>query len=372
MTPRARRGGLLLVLAAGLVSCPITSHAQSQPELGGEASPEQRAARDDFRAASRLADTGRWAEALVLYRASFERFPHATTLNNIGYCRERLGDYAGALRDTQQALELTQDQPDRGLSPERRASAERALEALRPRVAVVELVPTASGVTVRVGGSSLVSVGRGEDPLHFRNDGDGAPYPLPVRIQLVINPGSHVVEWASSGNTTELPVSVAAGSRSTLTWPAPLPSVPPGASAARPSVVAGAPLGSAPSSSPVPTRHARPLPAEPGRPLHTLAVASFVVTGAAVAVGLGAGVIALTTKNKLDNRCAEDGACPVSENERRERLLVATKVSNLGFAASALTGALGVTLLLLEGSRGGSGSLGVRVSNGIAAEGRFD
>jgi hypothetical protein len=358
MTRRARLFGVLsLVVAFG-----STARADELGVQGADASPQSEA-RERFRRASAAAQAGDWRGALALYRDSAERYPHATTLSNIGYCYERLGDDAAAMRETLRALSLGLEQPERGLDAERVAQAESALALLETRVGRIRLISTEPAVRMRVDGQALRPQTTLAGQRVLFTEATLAPEFSLVEgpSVLVLNPGSYVVQWRTGTNAHEQRVIVSAGRElelrlvepaSSATAPAPTRSVEPARSV------------------PVPAQSSTRRAGNHDETLSQWAVWSFAASGVALATGAASGAIAWSTERRLDARCASDGACPPSQDARVDRFATAATVSNVAFGVGALALGAGIVVLLVERDSEPS-RLQLRLSTRLELEGAF-
>jgi hypothetical protein len=334
-----RSAGAALVLFCS--SWASLAAAEPDPKEPRQSEPTETrdAAREDFRRASRLAQSGDWVSALSSYLAAHARYPHATTLYNIGYCHEKLGDFAAALRDTLASLSFETRFSDRGLAADLRERALLASRELFTKVAVVEVTPTAQDLELRIDGKPL-------ETLSFENRllGFAAPQGIdpnfgPVRqpIQIVANAGVLRIEWRTAGSGATRELSLAAGSKERLELPETL-------RGAEKSPALTAPLP--PPASPKPA--SEPQPPRDDSPTWTrpLGVGSLVLAGGAALVGVGASLVAIDTKRALDERCTSDGECPASQTDRIERFETSTTVANVGFVSAGVLAGAGVALLV--------------------------
>jgi hypothetical protein len=354
------RFGHFALLSSLALGAPLPALAE-QADTAETASVE--AARDEFRRASALAQAERWAEALELYVSAYRRVPRATTLYNIGFCREKLGDFAAAYRDTFAALELSKQDSARGLSPEHRIQAETALLSLKTQVARLEFPPNAEAVAVLVDGAPVTALGAGAERLFFVDAaGSDSNAPLAGGGALILDPGRRRVEVKSTRGIAAVDLDLSANTSSTFTWPTfepPRESAPP-----------------APETQPPPRPSitlAPPRPGPPERPLRPWAIGSLALGGTALALGTGAGLMALSAKGDLDHACSSDGDCPEAQSDTVSRFETSATVANIAFAVAAVSGAAGVTLLLLDTPTPASGKLELRVTTAGRVElgGRF-
>jgi hypothetical protein len=361
-----RSAGALVLFYSSWASAAGAEQETKEPRRTetSETTEAREAAREDFRRASRLAQSGDWVSALSGYSVAHARYPHATTLYNIGYCHEKLGDFAAALRDTLASLSFETLYPDRGLADDLRERALLASRELYAKVAVVEVTPNASDLELRVNGRPLETLSFESRLLGFaapRNDDPNfSPVKQPIRI--VANAGALGIEWKTSGASGTRPLSLAAGSVERLELP---------------EVARITPPSPAPSTSalpPVPPQPASASELDPGdvaswsRPV---GVGSLVLAGGAALVGIGAGLVALDTQRALDERCASDGACPASQADRIERFETSTTVANVGFASAAVLASAGVALLVFGPTSPAAARLELQDGPRVKLVGRF-
>ncbi len=152
-------------------------------------------ARQHFVAGAELVRAAQWAEALLAFEKSHALRPHAVTLYNIGACERALGHYTRARAELQSALQPT--------LPESLATESKAfigeIDRLLAHIQVTLAPPDAA---LAVDGRPLEM--SPEDP-HTLTAGTLAPgpgQPPPAQpIQLVLNPGAHVLTLSRKGFT---------------------------------------------------------------------------------------------------------------------------------------------------------------------------
>jgi hypothetical protein len=348
-------GALALLVALG-----STARAD---ELGNPVdSAQQSQARESFRRASAAAQAGNWLEALALYRDSAERYLHASTLSNIGYCHERLGDDAAAMRETQRALALGVEQPERALDPQRTAQATSALALLETRVGRIRLLSARPGVRMRVDGFALRRTGPAGSRFFFTDETLAREFsPVEPSSVLVLNPGAHWIEWQTATDSHQRRVVVSAGGELELSLVEPPKAAPPAETTRA--------LSPAPRVAAWHPQPSLPPPEHDDETLPPLAAWSFAASGAALATGAVSGAVAWSTRTRLDVRCTNDGVCPPSQDARIRRFETAATISNVAFGIGAL--ALGAGIVFLVVDRDSRAPLRVRVSNGLELEGAF-
>ena len=368
MNGRHYRARCVVLLSAGSL---WTASALAAPEAAAPASKaqsaEQRAARDDFREASRLAQRDEWAAALARYAISQTRFPHATTLYNIGYCHERLGDFAAALRDTHAALTFQDRFPGRGLSDELRHQATVALRQLESKVSTLEIIVRSDGLALRADGRSLETFAEAGKYLGFlASDAVQSSFtPVSGSVLLTVNPGEHVLEWRSDAGTATRSLTLGAGSRERLLLPEVMNGLP--AAPAKPALPASPGPASTAAASGAPERR----PPSGAGPLRPFAHAAFVASGGAALLGLGAGWLALQTKRDLDEHCDPNGACAAGESDAVDRYHTEATVATIALTSAVAFAGAGITLLLLDSPAKERAALELRVSSQVELTGRF-
>jgi hypothetical protein len=317
-------------------------------------------ARDEFRRASSLAQAERWSEALELYLSAYERVPRATTLYNVGYCREKLGELAAAYRDTLRALEMSRSDPERGLSPEHRAQAEAALSSMKAQVARLEFSPAPEALEVRVDGAPAGALSTEKERLFFAGENGLESTPaLSSGGTLILDAGRRRIEVRSARGVEAVELELSAGTTTTFEWPTlepPAPVIEPPERAVTPEPVLQLPPP-APEGSP-----------SPGS-LRPWGIGSLVLGGTAAALGAGAGLFALSAKKELDKTCSSDGQCPKSQGDTVSHFETSATLANVAFVVAAVSTVAGITLLVVESS---SSTSSAKVELRVAPAGRVE
>ncbi|HEX6274793.1 MAG TPA: hypothetical protein VFZ53_17245 [Polyangiaceae bacterium] len=336
MTFWRRSAGTLVLLYSSWASAAGAEQETKEPRQN-ETTEARDAAREEFRRASRLAQSGDWASALTSYSVAHARYPHATTLYNIGYCHEKLGNFAAALRDTLASLRFETRFADRGLAADLRERALLASRELLAKVAVVEVSPNAPDLELRIDGRPLEALSVENRLLAFAAADGAAPSFSPVRqpIQIVANAGAHRIEWRTEGGGNTREISLTAGSTERLELPD------------TPRVPQKSPARTAPLPVAVPAKPSSVAERDQGSSswARTVGVGSLALAGGAALVGVGASLVAIDTQRALDEHCTRDGECPASQADRIERFESSTTVANVGFVSAAVLAGAGVTLL---------------------------
>jgi hypothetical protein len=166
-------------------------------------------------------------------------------------------------------------------SQDARNEAARIAEDMRPRIAVVRL--------------HVTGVPPGREPIVLV---DGAPVPLAALSEArAVNPGKHEVSARiGTGPETRSQIDLSPGESKDISLPVTAP----------PQETAQVPPPGYP-----PQAGERPPPREKSNGLQT---AGFVIGGIGVGVGAITGIIALSAKSDLDNKCT-DKICGVAEHD---------------------------------------------------------
>ena len=314
------------------------------------------AAREAFLAASALAQAGDWRGALRDYEAAYRRYPHATTLYNIGYCHAELRDWAAAWHAVARALDDSRLEPELRLTPERRAVALTQRDLVLSKLAIVTLKGYLDELSVD--GASLVSTELTElgpfiqgSPAALERESDG-DRPLPAGAVLYLNPGVYRLEASRSGRSASMLLELAAGERRSLDLtadfarsPAPAP-----APAARP---APSPSPSPPNARVRPPSETAPQPsslrADEASLRETMVVAgvgALAVGGVGLGTAIVAGVVTFTADSELRDQCDASGACSTRHADTVRRYETAARWTNAGLIAGVSGSLVGLGLLL--------------------------
>ena len=173
------RSGLIALLG---LAAPAAAHAQATAT-----------AQAAFQHAQELEKQGKWAEACPLYDASYRDDPHLGTLLYLAACHEHIGLLATAAAEFTDAVELAHRTSDA-----REAAAQRHVDALKPRLAHLNLAPPATPIPGLV-------VKR-----------DGVDMTVLVGTDMPIDPGDHElvatapgrIEWRKKLTIGALPTTV--------------------------------------------------------------------------------------------------------------------------------------------------------------------
>jgi len=255
---------------------------------------QSQAAEALFRQAKTLMAKGEFAEACEKFSASHELEPGVGTLLYLGDCYERAGRFASALDTFRQARVLAQARGDR----ERDHLASVRSAALEPRVPKVEL---------RVGA---------EQPADLQLTMNGAPIDRrEFNRALPRDSGAYELRFSAPGYeayTTRIELRNGQG---------------------RPAVVNAPRLVSLAATTSEPERA---VPAEAGG---TQRVLAWVLGGTGVALGIGAGVLAVLAAGKNDDSKAD--CDPVDPNRCNPRGVSAREDAQSLATAATVTGLLG-------------------------------
>ena len=305
--------------------------------------PAARAGADDvadakarLREGAALFRAGRFRDAIAEFEAAYRLKPHGAIHFNVAQCRERLGEWPGALRAWNDYLREVPDAKDRAAV---RASIGRIEERLAAAGVQALLVYTdPSGAEVRVDGKV-----RGATPLH-----------------LVLSPGTYALSLSREGyapavedvtlsTTPSLAVEVVLRPAAS----APVAAAPPAEAfrAAPPADAARAAAPAAPDLAARPAREAAaPVLAEGAvaeRPRERRRLYTWIAAGTAVAAaaaGVYYGIDARHDEQAIDG-ISGDGA--LAERTARDAESKAHR-ANVLYAVAGGAAAAGVTLFLVE------------------------
>jgi tetratricopeptide (TPR) repeat protein len=276
------------------------------------------AARERFRRGSELYEQGRFREAAAEFEAAYRLRPHGAIHYNVARCRERLGEWPGALRSYEDYLREVPDAKDRAAVRAAMRKLEENLASAGVQVLLVYSDPL--GAEVRIEGTV-----RGTTPFH-----------------TVLPPGPYALTLVLGGYTTERR-DVTLAHDASLVVDVPLAPAQPAAAAAPGKAPDLAPRPPAPAGQALPPDAGKSGPARSGR------VWTWVAAGAsAVALAAGAyyGASAARSSDELRDGTVRTG----SENEalrsdaERDR-----NRANVLYGIAGAAGAAGVTLFFLEG-----------------------
>jgi len=338
---------------AGLLGMKL-AHADALPSVAQTPVADDGArneARQRFAAASELAKRGDWALALAAYRESFELFPSAVTLFNLGYCHAQLGHWVSALRVTTAALEGTRFDADHRLTPERRLVAEAQLESVQAHVGMIAFsgAPVSRVVVDGVGATGLGGSDHGAyvvDPVVLPELTAESSAPANSHVQTVVmDPGQHRVTVTTALGEGSYDVVLASKDRKDLRVD---PTLVPALSAPiQPAVAAPAAVAQGPNSTNWAT---------------TAGVGALVVGGVGFGLAAGFGVVARNADAELAEACGPELVCGPAQQDTVERYRQAVTWTNVGLVTGVIGTAAGLSLLLLIPAPKAGGTTAVSLS----------
>lgn len=296
-------------------------------------------AREAFRLGSALARAGQWREALAAFERSSKLRPHAITTYNIAYCERSLGHYTLARKLLREAFAQSEAHADQRLSEDVEVRARGYLAEVERKVARVRVSLKPAGLALVIDGRPLEKAVAGEWLAGTR--GPGAAERIGAsELDLVIDPGPHVIVLARGQKSRVVQISLESGNAGRLVL----------------ELEPGAPTTSAKA------------------PDRTWALLSLGVGASGVVVGALAGAAALNEKASLDEHCTlgPDRCEPRFQGDIDAMNRYAT-VSTLAFGVGAVGLGLGTYLWMAgdsEASRRESVSL-VLGPRGGSLNGRF-
>jgi hypothetical protein len=301
------------------------------------------AAKAQFADAQRLFKAGRFAEALPIFRdvAESTRSPNARLY--VGHCLQELGKFVEAHRAFSAVVREVTEHPDEKYQPTR--------EAAITQLAVLN---------VRLG-KVIISVVESPPSLAVSLDGSAVD-PKMLGSSIVVDPGAHRVEASASGSSPiRRDVSVEGGEVKTVTLSFKKAVDEPPVSVATPS---NGSVGTAPAPE---------AKSDDGATMRTM---SFVAGGVGVA-GLGvftiAGLMAKSTFNDLEARCA--GRCAdASYVDQINRGKTLQTTANVGLVVGLVGIGAGATFFVLGRPKRTDAAVSLSLANGggtLACAGRF-
>lgn len=287
-----RTSALVVALCMALTSASSTGKAAG-PEASAQASELDRQARVAF-------DAGDFELAARRFQAAYEAAPHPATRYNEAWAWEQAGQAGRAADAYEQALAAE------GLDDERRSAAKERLTELERSLAILSIRQPA-------GGTASIA--------HLQN----ARIPLRVHLQ----PGSHEVRLqAQTGTSVVRKVETQAGKVIELVLE-----------------VDSRPREPSPLASAAPALQIDP----PGSSSKTW---GWVAIGGAGALSLGAGYLGLRTLDALQEY-EDTGYRDADARDRTKRFKLLT---NIAWGAAAVSGAVGVVLLVSGNPRNQGGA----------------
>jgi len=263
---------LYLVLALSTICGPAWVPALSTAAAQDDAIAAQRA-RGLFQHGVALAKSERWAEALAAFRRSAELVPRASTSYNIANALYRLDRPVDALAE----LDRYEEMPEVRAGGEAWERGAALRELLDGAVAEIRLAITPASAKVSVDGRLSAATG--------------------LERTLRLNPGTHSIHITHEDYASALrEVQVARGSRQAYTI-----ALQPHTPAASPAL-AITPTGVSTAEAPQDDR--KPFVKRPG---------FWVMIGAIVVVGVGAGVAVALTRKDDAPQCGTTGDCATTQ-----------------------------------------------------------
>jgi tetratricopeptide (TPR) repeat protein len=270
------------------------------------------AAKERFRRGAELYRAGEFRAAAAEFEAAYRLKPHGAIHYNVARCRERLGEWPGALRSYTDYLREVPDARDR---PAVRAAMRKLEERLASAgVQALLVYSDPLGAEVRIDGKP-----RGATPFH-----------------TVLSPGRYALALAREGHATaEREVTLAPDAA--LVVDVALPPAP-----------AAPDLAARPASAPPAPRASVPAPgaAPAGRRGRIWTWVAAGASAAALAVGAYHGLEASRRSDELRDGSLRTGA----ENEAlRAGAERSARRANVLYGVAGAAGAAGATLFLVEG-----------------------
>jgi hypothetical protein len=315
------------IAALALVLLPSRGARADGP--GDEAARAQADA--EFNEGKKLLDSGQTAAACARFARSQDLDPKLGRLLNLAFCHEQEGKTASAWNEYNAAAALAAQKSQ----PDRVDFAREHATAVAKRLSFIHLDVPAGVWTVQVDGSGVTR--------------DRWAMPLPL------DPGTHRVVASAPGKRPEsLSVNVPADPGVLEVGLAPLQD-----SAPRQAAPAGAPAASAPQNTPAnaPVGAPEPEPVSSGNGSsggegHASHLPAFLVGGvgvAGLAVGVGAGVVAMSKKSDADAQCPAKQCNPAGHELISDARTAAT-ISTVGFGVGVAGAAVATWLFLRESS----------------------
>lgn len=291
---------------------------------------------------NQLFNRGDYAGALDKYQRAAALVNVPTLGVRIARCLEKLGRLVEASERYLAVTRMPLPAEARELHEEAKQQAATERAALLKRIPSVVVTPKGPGdVQVTIDGKPL------EKPLY------GA--------KRAIDPGSHRIEARRGDEVQTKDVTIAEGETSKVDFEF----------GPEPQAAPGEPV---PSSGATPAATPSDQPGESGSTQRTLGYVSLGVGALGLAVGAGAGLIALGEKSDLESSCGSDLQCPPASHDDANGYNRLRTISTVGFVVGGIGAAAGITLLLTAPSSGPAtgGEVAIRVSgNRLDLLGRF-
>jgi len=302
--------------------------AASVPARGGQdaASDPVALAKEHFRKGAELYRAERFREAAAEFEVAYRLKPHGAIHYNVAQCRERLGEWPGALRSYVDYLREVPEATDRAAV---RASMQRLEERLASAGAQALLVYSDPlGAEVRLDGKP-----RGRTPFH-----------------TVLPPGGYALSLALEGHEpAERDLTLAPGTALVVDVPL-APATPPRPGAGPPPPAARADLGARPAALPGGPGPAVDPARQPAPAVKSRGRTWTWVAASASAVALAAGAYYGVTARRKSDELRDGTVRPASANEAlRGDAEQAARRANVLYGIAGAAGAAGLTLFFVEG-----------------------
>lgn len=313
-----RRGAFLWTVA-------VLALAAGAPPARGDDVAEAKA---HVRRGAELYRAGKWRDAIAEFEAAYRLKPHGAIHFNVAQCREKLGEWPGALRGYHDYLREVPDAQDRAAVRATIRRMEERLAAAGVQALLVYSDPP--GAEVRLDGRA-----RGTTPFH-----------------TVLPPGTYAVAVALEGHEAVAEeVALAPGaSRAVDLVLRPVPK------AQRPAASAAPPAGAAAAKPPTDLHVEPPAPGaaapvvatEAAAPGQKRRVYTWVAAGTAVAAAAAGAYFGWAAQQDADavDDVVNDGSLAQSTARDAESK---ARTANVLYAVSGAAAAAGITLFFVEG-----------------------
>jgi hypothetical protein len=306
--------------------------AQPAPDAGPERVREE--ARIRFQRGVQLFHEGSFEAALAEFRKAHQIAPSYRLLFNIAQVQYELHDYVGSLTSFKQYLLAGGSE----IPADRRTQVETDIQKLHGRVAYLEITTNVDGAEILV---------------------DDVPVGLsPLRAPVLVNSGLRKVSVTKAGRTTTVRnVTVAGGDRMRVALEM---REPPAGGGPNEGVAAAGGLG----------RPATPAPAASNKNYTKM----WVTLGVTGALGVGAGVFALTARQAKSAFETELNTFPNTKeriDEARSKMITYAALTDAFAAAALLSGALTVYFGLSDSGEPERKVAVTPTLGGVLVQGRF-
>jgi hypothetical protein len=280
----------------------------------------------------KLAQDGHCDDAIDKLERAEQLRHSAIVLEQLGECYIEKGRFVEGAEAMRSVLREAQPENASEALKKAHANARTMLETAKGKIATVT-------ITVEV-------VGKAQPTVEI--DGQLMPAAL-IGAARPTDPGDHTIEASAPGHLpARRRVTLTPGQTEALAFTL---VVDPNASAKpKPAAVANAEAPAAPVAREAPAPAATRAAAERSAPNHVPAYIAWGIGGAALAVGIGYGWVAMNQKSDLDKVCP-DHRCPPTQSERLDAAKANGVISSVAFGvglAAAVTG--GLLFFLVDGS----------------------